>query len=420
MPVSLRELNKEKKYSEISREWDKSKNHDTYNEWDYLFCMNAFFALKQYGRCIDVYKECAERGLDCSKLEDRNGWATYHLVLKNYDFTKSSEEFLRICDRIIAKCKISSVYSPRNKVAELVIKAVKNGKISAENKDALIEKYLLLQDVSTLSREERELNGRKISSEYEHRFSMLSKTLLSLGKYRECIKICDEALNKIDKFHSNNDAWFRYRKAKSYRGLGDEQTGLELITEALSGRFSHWCLYEYLFDNAVMSSDEEKAKEYAAKCSIADKEHKMRISFYEKYAAYLDAHEDSRTAMLLRRLVLLVRESENWGEKACFAEWQIDPSINEMSMDDVLKELEVYWKQYADSDKTDGRILRILADGNSGFITDSVGNTYYFNARDFKSGKSKMTEGRAVKFRLIEGFDKKKGIATQNAIDITI
>lgn len=417
----LLNLYKDGKYDAIGKFWEATKSYDNFNEWDFLHCINALYKLKEYEKCLDVYKECHKIFPEYTELDNKMGWSLYHTKIKDFDFKRGdSTALLAQIDYALKHCDTEQ-YSPRWMIISFIAKAFKEGKIGGEQKFSLMEKYLLQINPESLSKDENKTNdGKPNASNYEQWYSFMAKALLEQEKYDECIECCDKALTTIDKFHSNNDVWFNYRKAKSLRAIGREPEGTEIINKALSGRFSHWCLYEYLFDNAINADDVNAANVYAAKCSVADRDHKMRVAFYQKYAEFLETQGNTREAMLLHQLVISIRQEEGWKEKSYFADWNISDEVKQMSQADILKELGSFWRKYADSDKLEGHIKKILNEGVAGFVEDENGNTYYFSARDFKANKSKMVEGQKVKFNLIDGFDKKKNMKTKNAANITL
>lgn len=418
---NLKDLHAAREYKEIASIWNICECHDEFNEWDFLYCLNAFWGLKEYEKCLVVYKECHKKFPECTMLDNIMGWSLYHIKIKTFDFEiGDSSEILKQIDYILEHCD-DSQYSPRWRVIDYITKAISKGKIGEERDYALAEKYLHQINPEMLSKKENQMNtGRPLPSDYESWYSRMTKSLLEQKKYAECIDCCDKALASIEKFHSNNNIWFRYRKAVSLRGIGRETEGTKIINQALLGRFSHWCLFEYLYDNAVSANDTESAMIYAAKCALADSEHKMRVLFYQKYAEYLEKIGNSKISMLLRHLIIVIRQEEGWREKSYFADWNITDDVKQMSKEELLKELNSFWRSLAESDKTSGRITSIISGGVAGFVEDKNGNSYYFNARDFKSNKSKMIIGENVKFDLVDGFDKKKNIATKNAINITV
>lgn len=419
----LKKSKDNKQFDGIISSWKEGTNEEKeqLNEWDYLHYMDAFYKAKEYEICLEIYKECISVYPYLDKLDNEMVWSLYRAKIKTFDFeTGDISELLKLIDYALEHCNDSQPL-PRWAVIDYITKAVRDGKVGEERDYSLVEKYLLQVNPEVLSKKENQMySGRPLPSNYESWHSRMSKALLEQKKYAECMECCDKALASIEKFHSNNDVWFRYRKAVSLRGVDRESEGTAIINQALSGRFSHWCLFEYLYDNAVSANDTETAMIYAAKCALADSEHKMRVLFYQKYAEYLEKIGNSKISMLLRHLIIVIRQEEGWREKSYFADWNITDDVKQMSKEELLKELNSFWRSLAESDKTNGRITSIISGGVAGFVEDKNGNSYYFNARDFKSNKSKMIIGEIVKFDLVDGFDKKKNIATKNAINITV
>lgn len=412
-----------RQYKELVEIGRDKTNRDEFSQWDWLNYLKSLYKLKEYLAVLDGYKEMRSKFPSFDHPKYTMCWSLYYAYLKGFDFKTGDIELYRQRIDLI----LSSM--PQNNNNNLLLKiivfqfcgAIMDGFIGESRDYALIESYLNKIDPEMLSKSEGvSKDGIPLASDYEKWYSYMAKALLEQQKYDECIECCNKALDTISKFHYNNNIWFNYRKAKSLRALNKEAEGTAIINEALSGRFSHWCLYEYLFDNAVSADDEKSANIYGAKCATADREHKMRVTFYQKYAEFLENHDNIREAMLLHQLIILVRQEEGWNEKSYFADWNISDEVKQMSKEDILKELNAFWRKLADSDKLEGYITKILPNGSSGFISDNDGNSYYFSARDFKANKTKMAEGQRVKFNLVDGFDKKKNIKTKNAISITL
>ena len=65
-------------------------------------------------------------------------------------------------------------------------------------------------------------------------------------------------------------------------------------------------------------------------------------------------------------------------------------------------------------------IEKILEGNAAGFVKTSEGKQYYFSMREAKSLKHKVVVGCPVSFDLEDGFDKKKQVATKNAVRLTL
>ena len=413
----LKNLSSQGKNDEIIRLWNDNIDHSDYNEWDYLYTMNSFYKAGKYSECINVFKACESSKKDTKMLRDKMGWSLYHTKLKGFNKDSSdAEEFITAVDYILEICPDVTTYSPRWRAISSVVSAIENNAIEEERDSELIEKYLNKVSVKELSDTENNYNNRKLPSERETWYSHMTKALLELNKYSECISCCDEALNSLDKFHSNNDVWFKYRKARSLRMIGKPDQGMEIIDGIREKK--HWCLYDYLFENAAECGDNAAANINAAKCAIFDDEHKMRVRFYQRYAGFLENNGNTEEAMLLRKLILLIYDEEGWNVKSSFKEWPISDKIANMEKPAILQRLNAFWKKYADNDKISGTVSNILKEGQSGFIKGADGKDYYFNAKNFKGSRSLLQKGLAVKFVPVEKWDNSKNRMGMAAIEI--
>lgn len=67
-----------------------------------------------------------------------------------------------------------------------------------------------------------------------------------------------------------------------------------------------------------------------------------------------------------------------------------------------------------------GKIVHVLANGNSGFVRDDeTGSDYYFNVRSFTRWVDALTPGRAVSFRLARRFDRSHDRVRENAVALS-
>ena len=67
-----------------------------------------------------------------------------------------------------------------------------------------------------------------------------------------------------------------------------------------------------------------------------------------------------------------------------------------------------------------GKIVRVLANRNSGFVRDDeTGSDYYFNIRSFTRWVDALTPGRTVRFRLARRFDRSHDRVRENAVALS-
>lgn len=396
------------------------------SEWDFIYFMNGLYKCRRYADCLSLYKLCKGLYKECDSLNSKMGWCVYHMHIKNFDFsTQANVEFFKKVDYVLKNVK-DEPYSPLWCVVNLATKAIVR-KIAGNNPDyARANGYLELVNPENLSRTEltrKTADGKNISmaSDYEAWYSRKTKCLLELKNWDECIKICDEAIMSITKFHNNNDSWFKYRKAVSMLNLGNFQDSMAVANEIINLGFKHWSIYQLLYDISVSQNDSEAAMKYAGFCALTDPSHEMRIKFYRDYAEFLAEQGMVRESMLHSHLIILIKQEKSWKLKE-ENNWEIADDIASMEKKATLQQLQDFWKKHRDKDKVyvDGVISKLLPSGRDGFVKDDAGKEYYFNFRDAACNRNKLTVETPVKFVLGERFDKKKNIWKMNAIEVNL
>ncbi len=426
-PYQLKNLCNQKKYEEVAAFWNLAEEREQFSQWDYYYCMNAFYTLKRYEDCLEVYRACSKKFPDFHNLDDKMCWSLYHTRIKNFDFEKGNIKVLLDQIDYIFSHSSSSQYSPRWRLVKLIYDAIEQGKLGGEHDYSLALNYLDQVDPNSLGTDETKIadssgHTRVLASDRESWYSIRTKALLKVKNYDECMACCDHGLQAITRFHSNNDSWFRYRKAKCLRALNRSQEAKGYVEQILRTGFSHWCLLQLMFEFETEAGNDAKALAYAGACSLSDPEHKMRVSFYEELADYLIGKGETESPMLLRRLVLLLRAENEWKEKTYHTEWQFSDEIAGMDKPDVLSRLNHVWREWRDKDKVfyTGTIGKLLAEGKSGFIYADNGSSYYFNVRDIQSRNREVQTGVKVRFTLADKLDRSKGVVKPNAVEITI
>lgn len=420
----LRELYAEKQYGQVVTLWQNPDEVEQFTEWDFNYCMASFYKLGRYQDCLEVYRACHKKYPSCNKLDDKLGWSIYHEKVKGFNFLQGdAKALLRQIDYVFEHSS-DTIYSPKWRLARFVVEAVKEGKFNSDKRLAL--RYIEKVNPQALSAEEKTIedkDGKKaVASDRESWYSIKSKLLLELKEYSECVACCNEALKSVMRFHSNNDGWFRYRKAKCLKELHATDEAKKCGEEVLSRGLRVGCVYQLMFELEVEKENKKRALAYAGKCSLIDSQHQMRVSFYEELANYLECNGESELSMMLRRLVLLLREEEGWPERSRHAEWHLSEEIAAMSKQMILTRLGPIWHEWCTKDKVflTGTIDNLLAEGKSGFIISEDGKSYYFNARDLQDRKCIPEIGMRVQFTLVDKLDKSKGIVKKNAVEITV
>ena len=396
------------------------------SEWDFVYIMNGLYKKNRYADCLSLYKVCHGIFKECTMLNDKMGWCVYHIYLKNFDFENGDrEDFFRKVDYVLNNVE-DGPYSPVQRIVKLAVKNILDKQATGENSYRLANKYLDYLNPHNLSQVENSftVDGRNLSaaSDYEWWFSTKSKCLLGFKNYDDCIKICDEGLNTVTNFHNNNDSWFKYRKAICFFKLGQLAYAKKIAIDIIQNNFHHWSIYDLIYDISVAEKNIPDALKYLSGCSLADRSHKMRVSFYAKVAEFLKAQNMTEQAMLHARLSQLIRQENNWKLNNRFS-FKIDDEILKLNKNEVLNRLKPFWEKNRDIGKvfTAGVISRVLPSGRDGFVkANQTGEEYYFNFRDAKCNPNRLVIGAKVKFVLGKRLDKKHNVMKTNAVELKL
>ena len=428
--MDLKGLNQQHAYQEVCLFWDRhcqGEDEQPWQEWDYVFAMTALYKMKRYEDCLQLYREFHHAHPSSSLLDDRMGWAVYHVHLKGYDFkTGDNARYLKQVDFVLHHGK-QGPYSPGAMIVGQVVRAILSGWLGQKIDYQRANDYLDHLDPKKLPQEERTYQQddgkmRRLASEQEKWYAYKSKILLKLKQYDACISCCDQALAVINRFHTNNDAWIALRKIEALIELDRTADAKAALEHLLQQPARHWKMDMLGYRIAVMEHDEDAALKYIGEAALLDPNHGMRVQFYEETASFLNEAGHERMAMLQYHLVDLLREENGWKIKPHYVAGMIPEDIAAMDKPATLRELREFWRAQRDKDKVflEGQVKKILPSGRSGFIEAAEGKSYYFSFADVQSGRKHLAEGSSVRFTLAKRMDRKKNRLSDNAVEITV
>src|SRR5690606_19782904 len=148
-------------------------------------------------------------------------------------------------------------------------------------------------------------------------FSLKTKALIKLEMYEECKELAELALQKLNKFHTDNDLWFKMRIALSEEGLGNHEASEHQLSELLSSRAgsNKWFLYRDLAEVCFEKGENEKAWKYAVDATFHGNEPGFMIKLYMLQAKILYKLVRSDDGKLMAELIAAILKEEGWKEK---------------------------------------------------------------------------------------------------------
>lgn len=297
-------------YNELSKQAkdlvdkDPQKSYDIYSKlfrnfneefssWDGFFIIKAARKIKKSDSAL-IYK-VAKEFKDDNKVNNLYSWYCFDNFIKK----KSNDEVLN-CEIDIQKMlnicsqkdlKIDNSYPCPFTIAIFkLIDAHANNQFNSVKIKELLDKI----DKSKLSIIENNISTKdrgkiELTSDLEKYYAYITKALLKLDHFEDCISFCNEALNTIKRFHHDNDLWFKMRIAECYKGLKEyekSETILKKLLESRSGS-NKWFLYRDLAEVYYEKGEYNKSYQYSVDAALIGNEPHFLINLYQLLARLL-------------------------------------------------------------------------------------------------------------------------------------
>lgn len=106
-------------------------------------------------------------------------------------------------------------------------------------------------------------------SDRDRWYSHSTRALLDAKKYKQCIELSNEALEKIDYIMNDDEAWFKRRIGLSYKALGDSDLAIKYLEEVLKVKVN-WHNGFYLAEAYYANGQVDKALKMALKAALME------------------------------------------------------------------------------------------------------------------------------------------------------
>lgn len=388
---------------------------DEFNEWDAFFTIKALRYTKSPN--LDWAKELAEK-FKGDKVGNLYGWLIFDNCVKG----KSKNEILAN-EKLI---KDLTILSPQKNLKEdnsfpcpTTISILQLCDAHAKNQfnAKKINELLSSLDYNLLSSKPRKGQGEnEFPSDLEKYFALKIKALLKLGKFDACIEYCNKGLELIEKFHYNNDLWFKMRIAVSEYNLDNHKKSEELLKELLESKsgYDKWFLYKDIAEVYFDMENYEKAWKYAVDATFYGNEPHFLIGLYLLQARILVKINRVHEGKILAELIAAILKEQKWNEKEyskLLSFYKIDKTTTP-PVSEVIKQARIFWQneKYGNKPKSKGIIISIHKNGKIGRIKDHNNNLIEFHKKNFveKVKSIENLKGSTVEFFTMESYDGKK------------
>ncbi|AEI14996.1 Cold-shock protein DNA-binding protein [Flexistipes sinusarabici DSM 4947] len=396
-------------------------NHESHcNDWDYW---NYAFCLKKqrmYNAASEICKSLLRINKDFVPAKNLLCWCLFYSKIKN---KKSEDEFLEASRKVLKLCIQKDKYSPYTITVFKVLEHFKHKNDYPAEKilkcTNMLDPELLNVEPYRIKENDKEI---ELASQLELYFMHRTKALLNCSKYDQCINECEHALKSLNKFHYNNDIWFKWRMALSYKALAKYKESIEGLYE-IATRKKDWFILKEISENLYHQNKVEEAFMYAVKACLRKGDIDKKLSLFLLIADILINLNDKVNAQKHVDFVYHFKIKEQ-KETGAYLNNLISANNFEISedldLDMQYKQLVEFWTQIKASKQKRyaGFIKKLLPNRKSGFIEASDGKTYYFQIRNIKNNPANLHESQKVTFCIEDGFDAKKNKPSKIAVEI--
>lgn len=368
-------------------------------------------ALRKNGEPLKFIEICREyiktKKITFNILNNTLCWCIYDEYIKKYDQDniEGFDEFLKeakyICDNT-KQLKADEYY--KNPYVITVIKVIQAYNNRNNTNYSKVLEWLELLNPNILSEEvypftdcqgiQRERASHK-EFYYQNKIKALEKTF----QYSECYKLCEECFKKIENFHYRNDIWIESRRLFC-KCMEDQSYINEYIKFADKNNL--WHIYKKVSDICFRFNKIEKALIYGSKSILCSFEYEKMINLFLSMGQLFENIGETTNAKIMFQASGYYRKINGWRIPEEL-EYEIEKYMLNIDNKQSRKRIENIAIEYLRKNNIlkSGKIIKILAGNNSGFIRiESENKDLYFNMKDFK--EKNIRKFMYVDFEIIE------------------
>jgi tetratricopeptide (TPR) repeat protein len=422
------ELRKQGRYSEALKLYnDLWANHgESCNEWEGWGFATCLRKLGNSEEALEICRTIYQNKPDFEAGKKLYAWCVYDTEIKkdNEQIKKDENKFFKAANAILTLTQ-QDQYSPYTKTIFRVIDYLIKTKASYPADDIMgwVDKL----DPNSLSREPFSFKGhdgkhREIQSDQEKWFAIKTKALEKIGSFQECIELSERALINTEKFHHNNDIWFKRRIALSKANLGDKNQAVEELKNILQNK-KEWFIQHEIAQICYDLGKMEEALVFAIEAALNFGISENKWELFLLMARILKSQDRLDDAKKHLMFAAKLRMEQEWSMPE-----PLNMMLNELNLDisesinkkELFKSLKIFWEteKYSNLLNMQGIVKAILKNGKVGFITGDDGKDYYFKINSFKGDKNRPRNGLKVSFVVEDSYDKKKNVKTKIATHV--
>lgn len=443
--IHINNLRKNKKYQEALNIY-KSKIYDRHNinliRSDPWLIFNIMYCLRKIGKstsAIEFYDNYLKNKLSTetpNQVKREYGWSLYDIYSSTTNEKTEYKGITNNSTKIEDFIKIISLvdeYLLFTRLLFLLCEIETRKEVSDWEKIAeYMGKYSPEQFSEDTYRVKKNIKGREkiieIASDRERYYILYSKALFHLERYDECIGICREALEQIERFHFGNNLWFTRRLSVSYNRIGNLDKAIEGFERIIKIK-KDWFIQFELANLYFIKKKMNESLVMGCRAAINGGYSEYKVKMFVQLGHIFSASNIGNLPCLHFNLSKTIRDEKGWKIpeelQTCLETFGCSET-KKVSVDQY-EHLKPQWERYASVKleidgviESTGEISAILHTGSNGdgFINDKDGRGIYFRFPVVKGNKDHIKNGRKVWVKAKKRMHKGKQV--WNAIKVKI
>lgn len=211
---------------------------------------------------------------------------------------------------------------------------------------------------------------------YQHKAKYLEKTF----NYKECIEVCDQALQTCSKLHYKNEVWLTARKLYSQCMLDQNETSIQNYI-SLADKYHHWYMYHKIANIYFSLNNLSEALYFSCKALILNKiDEKAMVNLIYDIGIFLTNSSRKDDANIFYEYSIYIKTIYGWkiNEELKFIQKEL--KITSPTKPSLKKLYKISLEIVCSHDNLiTGKILKFNKEKKFGFILDDFGNKQHFN-----------------------------------------
>lgn len=443
---SNRELSDKAKQLEALDQFAEAANlyKQSYDLYQSSFVTSHYIkCLRKQGKsaeAVEFRHALSKQLLNDSYVHKELSWAIYDVYLKKIESTEDSEtddvederqgnsDFQKMQNAahyILAKAPATEVLLRTRTIFAICSEAKQRG-----NWQVMYD-FAAQLDSEPLSKEQKELNGKKLPSDYQQWLCKMVRSLIELKRYEECIEFAQKGIEQYPR-----EKLFPWWKASAKKALGQAEEAVREL-EQVDTRFpKEWYIQRDIADGYVQLQKYDEARVWFYKAASCPGDMKGRYKMLEQMAVLLEHLGCWSESYDHIQLAYLIAEREGWERSATglrdqIAQFRKRHIEHITSLVDATKEewaslyrrCQTHWRMAVSISLPmyTGEIVEVREEEKFGFIKrhNDGGNDIYFQFRRLTKGFLPK-KGMQVEFEVEKSYDSRKDRESLAAVNIRL